>query len=99
MHPHKDSALFRAIAKDVSKKDDAYLWGLPEYLLANISDCLSILAWGLLDGKTSNKPKPIPRPFDDNNDNKNVVVHKGESISRQEAVKRLQKITNNKIEN
>lgn len=50
-----ESALYRTLTPD-------WMWGLPEFLAADIADSIHLLVWIQAGGKRSNRPKPIPRP-------------------------------------
>lgn len=52
----RTSALFRAM------HPDEHSWGLPELLLAEVTDALNVANWQRGGGKKADYPKPLPRP-------------------------------------
>lgn len=51
-----ESAVFRA------QNPDSWAWGLPEQLLAAVTDALRVANWQRAGGRRSEYPQPIPRP-------------------------------------
>lgn len=49
------------------RRDQGHDWATTDYLLALIADQLAVANWQRT-GKTSGRPKPIPRPEQDNSE-------------------------------
>ncbi len=56
----RESATMLAVAP----KQEAELWGVSEYLLAQAVDLLAGANWQRAGKKSAPRPKPIPRPKD-----------------------------------